>query len=176
MNNSKRLISTAYHETGHVLALLLIRKKFKLVQINVKGGKVKRTRPLNTEIWKSRSFFNPAENHKFFELSFITVAGFIAEYIYRGRGNYRGAMSDFRVWVFLVLNQLPKKMRRSYQHFLVDYTEQVLRESDNWHMVTVIAEALIERKILTYNEVQEIVFNTNPQWLSKDRQKILISA
>jgi hypothetical protein len=85
-------------------------------------------------------------------------------------------MSDFRVWVFLVLNQLPKKMRRSYQHFLVDYTEQVLRESDNWHMVKVIAEALIERKILTYNEVQEIVFNTNPQWLSKDRQKILISA
>ena len=114
MEHSRTEISTAYHESGHVVALLLIKKKFKFVQIKVKGGNVKRTRPLNTELWKTKCFFNPVQNHMFFELSFVTTAGFIAEYIYRKRGNYKGAMSDLRVWVFIVLNHLPKKMRRSY--------------------------------------------------------------
>src|SRR5664280_2141978 len=104
----KENINAAYHEAGHVLALLLTNRGFKyvtIVPVNRNYGygiePSKYVRGIPSEInnqWEIPSFFNPIEFIKYFKNDFIKVAGLVTERIYTGT-NTIGAGEDYEKWI-----------------------------------------------------------------------------
>jgi len=171
---SKGIINAAYHEAGHVLALLLATRRFKYVTIvpeNMKDGYGIETsvhiRGIPSEIknqWEIPSFFKPVKFNRFFRNDFINVAGLVAEQIYTGKKNKTGAGGDFEAWINVTLLGLPNKLNSKYQNFLLDYTREVLELEINWLHITSIAEALVERKTLNYSQVIDVFLQSSRMW------------
>jgi len=55
--------------------------------------------PKTSDEWNKFSFLNPKEFDWFFKEDFISLAGFVAELLYRWRSNYKSSRADFRQWV-----------------------------------------------------------------------------
>ena len=171
MNEEK--INAAYHEAGHVLALLLTNRGFKYVTIVSENRNYgygiepsKYVRGIPSEInnqWEIPSFFNPIEFIKYFKNDFIKVAGLVAEQIYTGTKTI-GAVEDFEKWINVSLLGLPDKLSLKYQFFLLDYTKEVLELKINWLHITAIAEALVERKSLNYTQVIDVFMQSSKMW------------
>ena len=168
---SKGIINAAYHEAGHVLALLLTTRRFKfgtIVPENMKdeyGIKTSgQVRGIPSEIknqWEIPSFFKPVNFNRYFKNDFIKVAGLVSEQIYTGKSNKTGAGDDFDEWINVTLLGLPDKLNSKYQHFLLDYTKEVLELQINWQHITAIAEALIEKKTLSYAQVIDVFMQSS---------------
>jgi len=180
---NKRLIATAYHEAGHVAARLLTNRRFKKVTIIPSKGKVDNQIESFGHVdsvgigidWDGLSFVRPLEFRKFFISDFISVSGVVAEKIHTGRFNYGGANSDFRHWEDTTLLNLSEELGRKYQKFLFKYTEEVFSMDENWRNITAIAESLLEKKTLKYNEVLDVVKQSNIIFYqSVERKKIEI--
>lgn len=155
----RRLDYTAYHEAGHAIAYLLMDKKFKVATIKPEGnalGYVSHKRG-NSYNFEFSSMLYPEKFNNHFTEDFINIAGFVAERIYSGRNNKIGADKDFRDWVDKTLLDLPKKLSQKYQRFLLEYATEVFELRINWIRITAIAEALLERKTLTYVQVWEVI-------------------
>jgi hypothetical protein len=162
----KGINNTAYHEAGHVLALLLTSRRFKYVTIipenikDVDGIKTSwHARGIPSEIknqWKIPSFFKPINFNKYFKNDFIKVAGLVAEQIYSGNNSKTVAGRDFEDWINVTLLGLPDKLCSKYQKFILDYTREVLELQINWQHITAIAEALKEKKTLSYAQVIDV--------------------
>jgi hypothetical protein len=172
MNEEK--INAAYHEAGHVLALLLTNRGFKYVTIVSENRNYgygiepsKYVRGIPSEInnqWEIPSFFKPVKFNRFFRNDFINVAGLVAEQIYTGKKNKTGAGEDFEEWINVTLLGLPNKLNSKYQNFLLDYTKEVLELEINWLHITSIAEALVERKTLNYSQVIDVFLQSSRMW------------
>jgi hypothetical protein len=106
------------------------------------------------------SIIFPNQVGKFFIENFINAAGFVSEKIYRGRNNLKGAKSDFKNMYIRSLSDLPDSFIKKYYAFLSEYILTVFQIENNWIRIMAIAEALIERETLTYNEVINIVQNS----------------
>ncbi len=177
---NKENINAAYHEAGHVLALLLTNRGFKYVTLvpenRNKGYGIepsKYVRGIPSEIynqWEIPSFFNPIEFIKYFKNDFIKVAGLVAEQIYTG-ANTIGASEDFKKWINVSLLGLPDTISLKYQFFLLEYTRGVLELKINWLHITAIAEALIERKTLNYTQVIDVFMQSSKMWKEKNLNK-----
>jgi hypothetical protein len=171
---NKGSINAAYHEAGHVLALLLTTRRFKSVTIipenmkDVDGIKTSwHIRGIPSEIknqWKIPSFFKPVNFNRYFKNDFIKVAGLVAEQIYTGRNNKTSVGGDIDAWINVTLLGLPDRLNSKYQHFLLDYTKEVLELQINWQHITAIAEALIERKTLSYSQVIDVFMQSSKMW------------
>ena len=164
----KKTIDAAYHEAGHVVALILINRRFKYVTIVPEENKddpfpvktlghVKEYPLKNKYQWEINYFFDPSVIDKYLKDDFTKVAGIIAEKIHTGKFNNLGARGDFRNWVDTTLHDLPEKLSLSYQKFLLEYTKVILEMNINWIRITAVAEALLERKTLSYNQVWEVI-------------------
>lgn len=171
---SKEIISATYHEAGHVLALLLTTRRFKSVTIvpeNIKAGYGIETsgniRGIPSDIknqWEIPSFFKPVNFNRYFKNDFIKVAGLVSEQIYTGNSNKTGACDDFDEWINVTLLGLPDKLNSKYQHFLLDYTKEVLELEINWLHISAIAEALLEKKTLSYAQVIDVFIQSSRMW------------
>ena len=181
---SKGIIYAAYHEAGHVLALLLTNKRFKYVTIvpeNMKDGYGIETsghvRGIPSEIkneWEIPSFFKPAKFNRYFKNDFIKVAGLVAEQIYTVKNNKTGADGDFEEWINVTLLGLPDKLSSKYQKFLLDYTKEVLELKINWLHITAIAEALGERKTLSYAQVIDVFMQSSKMWRESKPESVRV--
>jgi len=164
----KRIISTAYHEAGHVIALLLIKRRFKYVSIVPEKSKnayesgtlghVKSFPLRNKYQWEINTFLDPAIFDKYFKDDFVKVAGLVAEKIHTGRFNNLGAGGDFRKLFYTTLMDMPDKLSLGYQKFLIEYTREVLEMKVNWIRITAIAEGLLERGTLSYDQVWDVIW------------------
>ena len=75
MNYTKREISSAFHESGHILAMHLVGEKFKtavIIQGKIRDindgkadGNVIRENPIDELKWRTMSFFDPKDNDGF---------------------------------------------------------------------------------------------------------------
>jgi hypothetical protein len=182
MNEEK--INAAYHAAGHVLALLLTNRGFKYVTIvpeNMKDDYGIKTsgqvRGIPSEInnqWEIPSFFNPIEFIKYFKNDFIKVAGLVAEQIYTGKSNKTGAVDNFDEWINVTHFGLPDKLNSKYQHFLLDYTTEVLELLINWQHITAIAEDLIEKKTLNYAQVIDVFMQSSKMWKESKPESVRV--
>ena len=125
-------------------------------------------KPKTSEEWNQYSILNPQAFERFFKNDFISLAGFIAELLYRKRSNYKSSKADFRQWAYTSLNKLPERLSSKYQSFILEYTFQVLQEETNWSNITAIALALIDEETLTYDQVCEVIDQnlSNPSRIS----------
>lgn len=152
--------TTAYHEAGHALALILLKRKFKYVTIRPdqdSKGQVRyhgNSRKVNTERY---FIFNPSDFQRYFKHDFKTIAGMVAEKMYTGRSNNAGAKSDYDIWIDVTLLDLPEKFSLVYQRFLMKYIIEVFSIEDNWKSIQAIASALMKREVLTYHEVIDVI-------------------
>ena len=83
------------------------------------------------------------------------MAGYITEKIYGYSYNSVGSHLDLQSLVNVTLADLPGKFRISYQRFILQYAKEVLEK--HWTEVIAIAEALNERKTLSYNQVKKVI-------------------
>ena len=163
MNNhkkvtNKRLLRAAYHQASHTVAYLLTNRPFEYVTIRPDSDTLGYIQPTYND-WsinlKSNSFYVPSTFNTFFEYSFICIAGYVAEKIYGFSYNSVGAHLDFQNLVNVTLSDLTDKLNTNYQKFMIQYTKEVLQK--HWEEISVVAEALYDRKTLTYNQVQEVI-------------------
>jgi len=153
---NKRLLRAAYHQAGHTVAYLLTNRPFEFVTITPDSDTLGYIdAPYND--WsvdlKSKSFFKPSCLMIFFENSFISIAGYVTEKIYTG--NSIGSRSFLKGLVNVSISDLSNKLNISYQKFLIQYTKEVLEK--HWEEISVIAEELYKRRILTYYQVQKVI-------------------
>ena len=155
---SKRLLRAAYHQAGHTVAYLLTNRPFEYVTIRPDSdtlGYIQASSNDGFDDLKSKSFYKPGKFNLFFDYSFIKVAGYMAEKIYGYSYNSVGAHLDLQSLVNVTLADLPGKLISTYQRFILQYAKEVLEKL--WTEISVIAEALYERKTLTYNQVQNVI-------------------
>ena len=156
--SKKRQLRAAYHKAGHTVAYLLTKRPFDYVTIRPDSDTLGYIQPPYKD-WsinlKSNSFYVPNEFNTFFEYSFICLAGYVTEKIYGFSYNSVGAHLDFQNLVNVTLSDLTDKLNTNFQKFIIQYTKEVLQK--NWTEVAGIAEALYERKTLTYNQVQKVI-------------------
>ena len=149
--------ATAYHEAGHAMACWLSDRNFKYVTIKPKGDSLGHLKRKNYIRFETMSITFPTQVGKFFIENFINGAGFVSEKMYRGRNNLVGAKFDFKNMYIRSLSDLPESFIKKYYTFLAEYTLTVFQLENNWIMIEAIAEALIERETLTYNDVINVV-------------------
>ena len=95
---NKILDCIAVHEAGHAVAHILTGILFKFVTIKQDKEKDEHglrsldntmyEHPKTSDEWNKFSFLNPKEFDWFFKEDFISLAGFVAELLYRWRSNY----------------------------------------------------------------------------------------
>jgi hypothetical protein len=151
--------SLAYHGAGQALAYILTGKRFKYVTINSRieitgwltAGHVKNVKFLhNYEYY----ILDPRDFIKLLINDFQCIAGYVAEAHYSGERNDTGVKSDVQRSSDVVFQS--EKLASKYSEFLFEYTKAVLTEKSNWSRLSLIAEALVEHKKLSYKEVSAI--------------------
>ena len=156
--SDKRLLLAAYHQAGHTVAYLLTNRPFDYVTIRPDSDTLGYIQP-STNDWftdlKSKSFYKPSCLMIFFENSFISISGFITEKIFGFTNNSVAAQLDLQSLVNVTLADLPGKLITNYQRFILQYTKEVLQK--HWTEISMVAEALYEKKTLTYNQVQKVI-------------------
>lgn len=165
LNN--KLDYVAFHEAGHAVAHFLTGIPFKYVTIKADKAKeengqrslghVMLEKPVTADEWCQYSMLNPDEFNIYLKNDFTNLAGLVAEMIYRGRFNYKGAKGDFRFWINTTLGDLPEKLSSKYQSFILEYTFQVLQIKTNWSNITAVALALIDEETLSYDQFLEVI-------------------
>ena len=162
MNNnkitSKRLLRASYHQAGHAVAYLLTNIPFEYVTNRPNSdtlGYIQASSNDGFADLKSNSFYIPSNFNTFFEYSFICIAGYVTEKIYGFSYNSVGAHLDFQSLVNVTLSDLTDMLNTNYQKFMIQYTKEVLEK--HWTEVKAIAEALTERKTLSYNQVKKVI-------------------
>jgi hypothetical protein len=167
--------AAAYHEAGHAVVAVLTNVKFKCATIvpNLKMaamGHLKVTpkgHGLTPEAWKKyQDGLDDGRVVKRIDaLICVALAGLVAETIYTGRRNWKGAGKDYQA-------------AEEYAHFRCNgwkksvpiYMELQAREAErwlcqypmHWKWVEAVAGALLKRKTLTQKEVIEILSNAFP--------------
>lgn len=133
--NKKQAV--AYHEAGHAYAHLLTRIPFEYVSIK------------HEEECEGRISGGIKEG---FSGAFILISGYVSERLYTGRYNMFTARADFKDLFDIWLSDFPKPAEQEKQ--LIKYARRVL--GARWEQVKAIAEALLERETLTFEQVDTI--------------------
>jgi L-rhamnose mutarotase len=156
-----KISCAAFHEAGYALACLLVSKKFKYVTIKPEGaasGYVQQKKSKNLSM-DFDSIMDPASFNKFFIEDFLKISGFIAQKMYEGKGDFKGAKSDDSKIMDSTLHGLSERFISNYSIFLVEYTFAVFSKEINWLRITAIAESLIKKEILSYADAINLAHN-----------------
>jgi ATP-dependent Zn protease len=153
-----RLLRTAYHEAGHAVAALLVRRRFKYVTVEPGDdnlGHVLYRRwgesfdpDLNSDSRTERRIENAV---------FTAFAGHAAEAIFVGRGNWIGSGQDRQTAMYLASYICGNNEElNAYLNLVWIRTRMKLRQPHHWTQVKALAEALVVERKITYRRAKEI--------------------
>ena len=147
----KRVV--AYHEAGHAVAHIRSRIKFTYIAIKSRNGiyeGVIKFDPCRT-ISSIEAFLSPHFFQVNFPRDFIGYAGLTAELIINPESNgNHGGDSDLQR-IKSCYKDFPNDLKEKYFQFLESYTKNAIIQ--DWDMVRVIAEALMEKETLSLEDV-----------------------
>jgi ATP-dependent Zn protease len=160
---TKALISTAYHEAGHVVAAYIECIKLKKATIIPSEdylGVVVRQR-MEKRIRDAFEFgeITPAKRARLESFIMMSYAGGIAQQKHRGRANHIGSSSDYDNVVDLAMMATGSvEETEAYLKWLYVRTKQVVNVY--WYLIEAIAEALLEHQTLSAADIERIMSTT----------------
>ncbi|MCK4627022.1 MAG: hypothetical protein KAV00_17040 [Phycisphaerae bacterium] len=162
--HTARLIKTAYHEAGHAVACIALRKRFKYVTIepdderNSLGHIRHAPSPDNLHPYMD----NQLRFQRFVEREImILFAGGAAEALHKGRHNYHGSRNDRRDAIDFAFSICCRssggsgEQAEAYCNWLIIRTRDMLGSAMWWPAVKAIAVALLKHKRLSYHQARK---------------------
>ena len=158
----------ALHEAGHALGYILTERPFAFVTINpgklkihTDGKSLGYLQPI-TPYYHDKSAYSrltPPEFFQNFSEDVTIIAGYISQRIFSGTECFdkTGSKTDFLALNKSGLINQPEPLRTAYKKFLIAYTFQLLSLNVHKQLILKIADELLEKKTLTYDQVQAIV-------------------
>jgi hypothetical protein len=161
----QQLEATAYHEAGHAVMSHCHGRRLKRVDIVEEEDRLGLCRQEKWPPWVldelNGGSDSPRVNHWIEVQIRILLAGPAAEKQYTGRGNHRGARSDYNVSSDLAMHRCcGTEETNAYMRWLWIGVKAHLRVAHWWQCVEAVAAALLERHRLTGAEVQTIINDT----------------
>ena len=162
-NPTKALISTAYHEAGHIVVAYTERIKIKKATIVPDQdylGVVTR-QMIEKHVRDAFEFagVTPARRGRVESFIMLSLAGGIAERKYCGRWNHVGAASDYENAGRLALDATgSSEEANAYLKWLHIRTKQVV--NIYWYLIEAVAKALLEHQTLSAVDIEQIMSTT----------------
>jgi len=158
----RSLENTAYHEAGHAYAYLLTGRKFKdvtIVREEDSLGHVAIRPPSGLQEmfeYPDSIMIGPKRLAKRLPKDLCSIAGPVAEKIHCGRNNYSGARYEKRNIIDWSLYDAPGKITQKYFSLIQEYMQELFSDQKHWRVIILIATALLEKKTLSFQEVEQI--------------------
>lgn len=158
----------AIHEAGHAFAHVLFKIPFNYVTIvpdtegviNLGGHTLGYIMPIEPYSAKRESTYSkliPDEFFLCFAEDVTILAGSVAEAIFRKKFNKYSAKADIAILINNRQINHPEPFRSRYRSFLISYTYLLLKQKENYKMVVKIADELMQKKTLDYDQVRKII-------------------
>jgi len=158
----------AIHEAGHAFANVLFKIPFHYVTIvpeeedvvNTGGHTLGYIMPIKPYSGKEESTYSkliPDEFFSSFSEDVTILAGSVAEALYRKKFNKYSAKADIFILINNRLINHPEPFRSKYRSFLISYTYLLLKQKANYKMIVKIADELMKKKTLDYDQVRKII-------------------
>jgi len=161
---TKKLKSTAYHESGHVVAAFHFDMPIEYVTIKPNEnslGHVRYDGKIATRLAQLKNTYTDPTNDERILIEkdiIVDFAGFYAEKKFTGQQNTIGASSD---WQNAILKagviHSSDNIIEKFQEYCAVYAEEFVDEPVHWQQIEVIAENLLLRETLTYDEIQKLI-------------------
>ena len=156
----------ALHEAGHALGYILTERPFAFVTINpgklkihTDGKSLGYLQPI-TPYYHDKSAYSrltPPEFFQNFSEDVTILSAYVAQRIFSKDFDRTGSKTDFLELNKSRLINQPEPFRSSYKKFLIAYTYQLLSMNVHKQMIMKIADELLKKKTLNYDEVKKIV-------------------
>ncbi len=156
----------ALHESGHALAHILLGRQFAFVtiepselKIHTDGKSLGYLQPTMPYYHDKASYsrITPDEFFQNFSEDVTVLSAYVAQRIFSKDFDRTGSKTDFLALNKSGLINQPEPLRTAYKKFLIAYTFQLLSLNVHKQLILKIAEELLEKKTLSYEQVQEIV-------------------
>ncbi len=156
----------AIHEAGHALGYILTERPFAFVTINpgklkihTDGKSLGYLQPI-TPYYHDKSAYSrltPPEFFQNFSEDVTILSAYVAQRIFSKDFDRTGSKTDFLALNNSGLINQPEPLRTAYKRFLIAYTFQLLSLNVHKQMLIEIADELLKKKTLNYDEVKKIV-------------------
>ena len=156
----------AIHEAGHALGYILTERPFAFVTINpgklkihTDGKSLGYLQPI-TPYYHDKSAYSrltPPEFFQNFSEDVTVLSAYVAQRIFSKDFDRTGSKTDFLALNNSGLINQPEPLRTAYKRFLIAYTFQLLSLNVHKQMLIEIADELLKKKTLNYDEVKKIV-------------------
>ncbi|HNX65549.1 MAG TPA: hypothetical protein PKH02_01630 [Bacteroidales bacterium] len=155
----------ALHESGHALAHILVGLPFSVVTIEPKLDGQSKSQSLGyiqplTPYFDDSTSYSGLSSDEFlhsFSIDVTVIAGFISQRVFAKEFDKTGSKTDFKILNSNRLMNQPEPFRTAYKRFLIAYTFQLLSMNVHKQMIMKIADELLKKKTLNYDEVKKIV-------------------
>jgi hypothetical protein len=156
----------AIHEAGHVLGHILTRRPFAFVtiepselKIHTDGKSLGYLQPTMPYYHDKASYsrLTPPEFFQNFSEDVTILSAYVAQRIFSKDFDRTGSKTDFLALNNSGLINQPEPLRTAYKRFLIAYTFQLLSLNVHKQMLIEIADELLKKKTLNYDEVKKIV-------------------
>ncbi len=155
----KRWEATAYHEAGHAVAAYVVGRRVREISIVADGDMLG-----HVAYWPWPDSFHPdyetdGKTRRMVESGIITsLAGPVAEALFRGRHNWRGANSDTRQAVDLASYMCGgAEETGAYIGWLFWRARTILSLPEHWAAVQALAGDLLEQRRIGTQRARQII-------------------
>ena len=156
----------ALHEAGHALGYILTGRPFAFVtiepselKIHTDGKSLGYLQPITPYYHDKASYsrLTPPEFFQNFSEDVTILSAYVAQRIFSKDFDRTGSKTDFLALNNSGLINQPEPLRTAYKRFLIAYTFQLLSLNVHKQMLIEIADELLKKKTLNYDEVKKIV-------------------
>jgi ATP-dependent Zn protease len=172
---TKQLISTAYHEAGHVVAAHFQDIRFRHATIKPDEADNSLGHVLYGQLSKAivgvlnAGELTPRQRAHIEARIIASFAGGIAERKYRGRHNNIGRRQDLRnAFDFADALSSSEREAQAYQHLLYIRAEDLIEKY--WWVVEALADALMVAETLTADEARQAIYRASDRRLEERKQ------
>lgn len=156
----------ALHEAGHALAHILTGRQFSFVtidpgklKIHTDGKSLGYLQPITPYYHDKVNYsrITPNEFYQNFSEDLTILSAYVAQRIFSKDFDRTGSKTDFLALNKSGLVNQPEPFRSSYKKFLIAYTYQLLSMNVHKQMIMKIADELLKKRTLNYDEIKKIV-------------------
>jgi hypothetical protein len=154
----RKLERVAYHEAGHAVAALELRRAFRYVSVIPGEDNLGHVlmRPVPGSVREGMSWSDP-KAHRWLELEcLILLSGPAAEAEFVGRYNHVGAGSDYRECVDVALRLMDDEIIGKFMAYMAARARCYIRNPNRWVQVEALAAALVTHRKLSRKRVDEV--------------------